>query len=406
MLIVDPQEQVDFAQNKLLLNRYRFVEYETLRILAAWLPATPQFALKLAIGRLLWEEAQHVQHLYGRLREVQTPAFRDPPDAALRHLMAEAIHAPTALDMLAGLFRVIKPSLLDAYRWHMQQTFANPDAPTLYAFKHIILDEEAHAQWAAEALAGHPAGEWERYVAGLLQAAGGLTGRDARGIEPHAPECRTPFAAPRTAARDERFVLLDASSARPKLQAGAVDERLHEFESYSQEMLAAETVALVLYLSPGMPWEFVYNSARHCYDETRHCRLGIEWLDAHGLSYLDVAQNTRVFAWRSQYDPATQYCLLTMGNEKHVFPYRRQRLTAYQEAGDRLSAAYLHYDMADERQHVAYGRKWLPQLMAEHGIATPVQQFVRDTVALWEAEYRSGALPVHPTAQRDVSTPV
>ena len=160
-------------------------------------------------------------------------------------------------------------------------------------------------------------------------------------------------------------------------------------------MLAAETVALVMYLSPGMPWEFVYNSARHCYDETRHCRLGIEWLGAHGLDYTQVPQNTRIYAWRSQYDPATQYCLLTMGNEKHAFPYRRQRLAAYREAGDRLSAEFLSYDMADERQHVAYGRKWLPQLMAEHGISIPVDQFVRETVLRWEEEYRSGNLPIH-----------
>ena len=32
-----------------------------------WLPATAQMELKLAIGRLLWEDAQHVQHLYEKL---------------------------------------------------------------------------------------------------------------------------------------------------------------------------------------------------------------------------------------------------------------------------------------------------------------------------------------------------
>jgi uncharacterized ferritin-like protein (DUF455 family) len=87
-----------------------------------------------------------------------------------------------------------------------------------------------------------------------------------------------------------------------------------------------------------------------------------------------------------------------MGNEQHVFPYRRQRLTAYREAGDRLSAAFLSYDMADERQHVAYGRKWLPQLMAQHGIDTPVDQFVEETIQRWEAEYCSGKLPLHQAA--------
>ena len=55
-----------------LLRRY--VEYEMLRVLAGWLPATARMELKLAIGRLLWEDAQHVQHLYGRLREIRVRA--------------------------------------------------------------------------------------------------------------------------------------------------------------------------------------------------------------------------------------------------------------------------------------------------------------------------------------------
>ena len=39
MQVLSPPEQINFAHNKALLNRYRFIEYETLRILAAWLPA-------------------------------------------------------------------------------------------------------------------------------------------------------------------------------------------------------------------------------------------------------------------------------------------------------------------------------------------------------------------------------
>jgi hypothetical protein len=400
MQIVQPQEQVDFAQNKRLLNRYRFVEHELLRALAGWLPATPRMELKLLIGRLVWEDAQHVQQLYQRLREIQTPAFRDPDDPALLTLMAEVIHAPSAEDFLAGLLRVIKPALNQAYSWHIAQTFANPDAPTLYAFKHILLDEEEHVAAGAAALAAHPAGSWEHYVADLLAACGGITGNEERGPSPVAPACRRAFALPREAARDERFSLVNRNAGRTIEEGDPTDERLQEFESYSQEMLAAETVAVVLYLSPMMPWEFVYNSARHCYDETRHCRLGIEWLARHGLDYTRVPQNTRIFAWRSQYDPATQYCLLTMGNEKHAFPYRRKRLAAYREAGDRLSAQFLSYDMADERQHVAYGRHWLPQLMRAHGIERPVDGFVDETIRLWEAEYRSGALPLHEPTTR------
>ncbi len=396
MQIVKPAEQVDMARNKRLLNRYRFIEYETIRILAAWLPAAGRMEYKLAMGRFLWEEAQHVQHLFQRLREVQTPAFRPPGDPALEELMAEALHAPDERSLLAGLFRVIKPALLQSYRWHSQQTFANPDAPTLYALKHIQLDESEHVAWAEAEFAGQPASDWERYLAALLAYAGGISGAEPRSQKPARPAARSPFRTPVKAARDERFRILQRhwGDAEDRRQIDEAARRLDEFENYSQEMLAAETVALIIHLSPDMPWGFVYDSARHCYDETRHCQLGIDWLRKHGLDYTTVPQNTRIYQWRSQYDAATQYCLLTRGNEAHAFPHRRRSLAQYTAAGDQLSAQYVSYDMADERQHVAFGTKWLPELMAQNNIEMPVEQFIEETVALWQREYVSGDLPL------------
>lgn len=395
MQTIVPTEQIDFETNKRLLNRYRFIEYETLRILAGWLPATAQMELKLAMGRLLWEDAQHVQQLYQRLREVQTPAFRPPGDAALEHLMAEAIHAPTELDLLAGLFRVIKPALVAAYQWHRAQTFANPDAPTLYAFKHILIDEEEQVSWAQTALAEHPIGAWEQYIGELLIAAGGVTGQEQRTPLPTPSIARTPFAAPRQAARDQRFTLVNRKAGQVISEPDVATRRQLEFESYSQEMLAAETVALVIYLSPQMPWEFTYDSARHLYDETRHCKLGIEWLARHSIDYTRVPQNTLIYEWRSQYDPATQYTMLTMGNEVHAFPYRHESIATYKQINDQLSIQYINYDMADERTHVAYGKKWIPELLTKQGIDQPVEQFTEEAVARWEREYRSGLLPIH-----------
>lgn len=396
MQIVQPSESVDLARNKRLLNRYRYIEYETLRILAAWLPATARMEYKLAMGRFLWEEAQHVQHLYQRLREVQTPAFRPPDDLALEQLMAEAIHAPDERSLLAGLFRVIKPALVEAYRWHSQQTFANPDAPTLYALKHILLDEAEHVAWAEAEFAGQASSDWERYLEQLLAMAGGITGAETRAQQPAQPASRRPFRTAMIAARDDRFRILQRhwGDAEERRQTDEAARRLDEFENYSQEMLAAETVALIIHMTPNMPWGFVYDSARHCYDETRHCQLGIDWLGQHGLDYTAVPQNTRIYQWRSQFDAATQYCLLTRGNEAHAFPHRRRSLAQYTAAGDQLSAQYVSYDMADERQHVAFGTKWLPELMAQNDIDMPVEQFIDETIALWQREYVSGDLPL------------
>jgi uncharacterized ferritin-like protein (DUF455 family) len=56
--------------------------------------------------------------------------------------------------------------------------------------------------------------------------------------------------------------------------------------------------------------------------------------------------------------------------------------------------------MADERTHVAYGKKWIPALLAHQEIDKPVEQFIEETVARWESEYRSGLLPVHEKPSR------
>ncbi|MBU6333359.1 MAG: DUF455 family protein [Chloroflexi bacterium] len=394
MQIIAPNETIDFKENQRLLNRYRFIEHALVRALAGWLPATPAMEIKLTLGRLLWEDAQHVQQLYLRLREVQRPAFRAPEDDALEHLMAELLHAPDAASFLAGVFHVVKPSLVAAYERHLAETFANPDAPTRYYLSHTLLDEREQQRWAAQQLSATADGSWLEYVRALLAAAGGADGHGARGPAPAAPACRRTFTAPREAARDGRF-----STDMSRIQRPAADDRagqrFDEFRNYAQEVLAAETCALVLFLTPDMPWEFTYDLARHCYDETRHCWLGIEWLARHGYDYTTFPQNVRVYAWRSQYDPVMQYALLTMGNESHVFEFRRGRKREYQALGDRLSEQFVSYDMADERQHVAFGHKWLPELLRHAGDARPVEAFVDDAVALWQREYVSGAMPVH-----------
>ena len=62
-----------------------------MRILAGWLPRAATFELKCEIGRTIWENAQHVNALYLRLREIQSPAFQKPTDEALVLLMGELL---------------------------------------------------------------------------------------------------------------------------------------------------------------------------------------------------------------------------------------------------------------------------------------------------------------------------
>jgi hypothetical protein len=375
-----------------------------MRILAGWLPKVATFELKCELGRTLWENALHVNALYLRLREIQSPAFQKPTDSALVKLMDELLHAPDEFALALGMYRVVIPSLVAALATHEKATFPNSDLPSVHAIKHALLDLRAQLDRvepilteAAKAGKISPAARaWEKYIAGLVAFAGGVSGLNTRAaVAPASPAARTEFTAPREAARDARFTNR-AADLDP--MPGEEDYGAHtaeEFERYSTEMLAAETVALVMFSITGMPWEFQFDTARHLYDEVRHCLMGYEWMRRHDMDPFKSPQYLHIFKWRSQFPPVMQYCMLTMGNEVHAFPYRHRRVEAHQKSGDQLSEQFVRYDIADETQHVRFGNRWLPELLKHVGEKRPLKKYIEDALKVWESEYRTGKLTIN-----------
>ena len=395
---------IDIDANRRLLNRYRFVEHEIMRLLAGWLPRVATFELKCELARALWENAQHVNAFYLRLREIQSPAFQKPEDAALVALMDELLHAPDEFALSVTLYRVVAPSLISALENHEGATFPNSDQPSVHIIRHALLDLRAQLEraeplltQAAQAGKFTPAVRaWEKYIRQLLAAAGGISGREARAqTKPTPPAGRTAFKLPREALRDDRFTNLAADAQPMPDEANHTEHTIEEFERYSTEMLAAETVALVMYSVPQMPWEFQLDTARHLYDEVRHCLMGYEWMRRHGLDPFQSPQYLHIFKWRSQFPPVMQYGMLTMGNEVHAFPYRHRRVEAHRKTGDVLSEQFVRYDIADETQHVRFGNRWLPELLKHVGEKRPLKQYVAEILKVWEDQYRTGKLTIN-----------
>jgi len=397
-------DELDIDTNRKLLNRYRFVEHESMRIMAGWLPKTATFELKCELARALWEDAQHVNALYLRLREIQSPAFQKPADAALVVLMGEMLHAPDEFALALAFWSVLAPSLVAALETHEKDTFPNSDLPSVYAIRHILLDQRAQierlkpllSQWERAGKITPAAREWEKYIRALLNAAGGVGGQDqGNNGAPPKPSCRREFALPREAGRNERFVNRNGAFGERPSEEKYKEHTYEEFERYSTEMLAAETVALVLYSFPDMPWEFQYDASRHAYDEVRHCLMGYEWMQRHNVDPFKSPQFLHVFKWRTQFSPLAQYTMLTMGNEVNAFPYRHRRVEAHQKSGDRLSEQFVRYDIADETQHVRFGKRWLPELLKQSGEKRSLEQFIADALKIWSDEYLTGKLPIN-----------
>lgn len=394
---------IDIDANRRLLNNYRYVGHEAMVQLAGWLPRAATFELKCEMGRSLWEYSQHVNSLYLRLREIQSPAFQKPSDEGLVQLVGELLHAPDEFAYACGLYRVVLPSLIASLETHETATFPNSDQPSVHVIAHALLDLRAQLRRVEPILnlaerAGQFAARtraWERYIRGLLAACGGISGRERRSAAPAAPACRVEFVAPREAARDSRFTNLFADQGAMPPEDNYTEHTVEEFERYSTEMLAAETVALVLFAVRGMPWEFQYDSARHLYDEVRHCLMGYEWMRAHAMDPFKSPQYLHIYKWRSQFPPVMQYCMLTMGNEVHAFPYRHRRVEAHQQSGDKLSEQFVRYDIADETQHVRFGKRWLPELIKHVGEKRSLEKYTADVIDVWQREYRTGKLTIN-----------
>ncbi len=394
---------IDIDANRRLLNRYRYVVHEAMRILAGWLPAAARFELKCEFGRTIWENSLHVNALYLRLREIQSPAFQRPADVALVRLMEECLHAPDEYALALAYYGVVTPSLIAALENHETATFPNSDLPSVRAIQHMLLDLKAERlrlqpllKDAEQAGRISPAARaWERYMRALLSAAGGVSGLESRGPTPAAALERVPFVAPREARRDERFTNLGSDVAAMPAEEDHDAHTVEEFERYSTEMLAAETVAVVMFGITKMPWEFQFDSARHLYDEVRHALMGYEWMRHHRMDPYQSPQYLQIFKWRCQFPPVMQYCMLTMGNEVHAFPYRHRRVEAHQKSGDLLSEQFVRYDIADETQHVRFGKRWLPELLEHTGESRPLDQYIADCLKVWEEQYRTGKLSIN-----------
>lgn len=394
---------LDIDLNRSLLNRYRYVLQEGMRFLAGWLPAAGRFELKCEMARSIWESSLHVNAFYLRLREIQSPAFQKPNDSAFVSLVTELPHAPDEFALALAYYRVLLPDLILALETHETATFPNSDQPSVHAIKHALVDLHGQLQrlnplldrFEQEGRITAAAREWVAYIKQLLRAAGGTSGRRDRGVPAAvAPKGRVEFQAPKEANRDERFTNRGADEAETPAEDDYAPHTVEEFERYSTEMLAAETVAVVLYSLPDAPWEFQFDSARHLYDEVRHCLMGYEWMRRHGYEPFRSPQYLPIFKWRAQFDPVMQYCMLTMGNEVHAFPYRHRRVEAHQKAGDSLSEQFVRYDIADETQHVRFGNRWLPKLLQLVGETRSFEAYTKDALEVWSSQYLTGKLPV------------
>ncbi len=170
------------------IRHYRYAEERMMRTLAGWIALTPELSAKLLLGRQVWDCAQHADLWGRRLPELRAPAHvSEPPNAAFVRFM-DALENREAwgdtLERLTGVYRVLKPHLIETYRAHLAR--ANPvyEPPTRRILERCLAEEARHVAEAQPVLAALMKGPGdsrrvearEAELRTLLEEAGGVTG--------------------------------------------------------------------------------------------------------------------------------------------------------------------------------------------------------------------------------------
>ncbi|MFC0332281.1 hypothetical protein ACFOLF_16350 [Paenibacillus sepulcri] len=369
-------------RNAAVLQRYRYLHEGLLRAAAGQLPGREDWNLRMCMCKHLYEDAEAADLLRRRIPELRTSSavLSKEPDPRLTLLMEELVQARTDLEWASAVYEVIKPAMLEAFRFHLDNTQQIVDQPTIRLLRQAAADLEAQLEWAAALLADLRAqaeqeGE-EREFCGVLRtmllAAGGVAGDLPRSADvPRRWRSGTPYAIPGKSRRDPRRMgpttLVRTGVENPPADP-VLNELVIKMRVRQEEMTACDLIAGVLYTQSSMPWSFYYDLARHIWDEARHAMFGQAALEEDGYEWMTRPQYTSDYDINAEKIPAAKYAWLSIGIEEGAMislGKKKEYEWCRDEAKHPLMTQFQDYDWADEIVHANLGRKWAPDLMGE-----------------------------------------
>jgi hypothetical protein len=407
-----------------ILKRFFFCERSLLLSQAAWIPLVPLLDAKIGLARSVWQSAETAHALRDRVFELRFPSRlleEEGADHALVELLEAVKNSPTAAAFLLSVGRVLLPALRDAYQSYLAASDPIADAPT-HRFLSLALAEKAEQiaafePWAEGSLAQNPeareaALSWAQAVENRLAEIGGI------GVEPSLaaasrgplPNYR-PYAVPGRPARDPRFWpcrFYWPDIVDPAYPYGeGLQLQVRSAISHVNEVWAIEVGGVILSaFADVLPWEWIHDSARWTYDESRHCRMGYERLMAWKLDPAEIPLGTYIYESASspeaEGDPIYRLGMLYFFETKNI-RHKPARARLFHSYGDSLSEHDMDFDWADETLHASYGKHWLKELLAVRGEDPAAYDQVRERCGKLVSDFVSTATSGEVAAIRKVA---
>ncbi|HST12903.1 MAG TPA: DUF455 family protein [Terriglobales bacterium] len=410
--------RVDTAQ---LLKRFFFCERALLVSEAAWIPAIAPLEIKTGLARFIWQSAETADALRTRVFELRFPSRlleEQGADHALIELFSAVKDSPSVPAFLLSIGKVLLPALRDSFKEYLEASDSIADGPT-HRFLSLALSEiaeqiSAFEQWGKSALATCPELRestlaWTQAVAKRLSDVGGVgVGPSSSATNAGPLPGAKPYAIPGKPARDARFWpcrFYWPDVVDPTYPYGeGVQLQLRSAISHLNEVWAIENGGVMLSaFADVLPWEWIHNSARWTYDESRHCRMGYERLISWGLHPAEIPLGTYIYESASGEDPIYRLGMLYFFETKNIRhkPARTQLFHAY---GDSVSEHDMDFDWADETMHAGYGKHWLKELLSTRGEDPASHDQVRNHCEKLVSNYVRSATPAEVADLKEVAS--
>lgn len=363
-----------------LLANWRYVEYSLLRIICGWGRQACDWQDKLAVCYHAWLQAENVDRLRRRLDQYPGGRPEAPVGKTYESLMNTALLAPDFNHAMHGAHALVQATLTRAYREYLAESHPVHDKPTHEMLRELIANHEIQAKWFANFSQRQTTQYDQIYLTNiqrLLSEHEHLTDH-ATPADPYAATVgiNTEFRQPQTPGRVPHWN--EAPNIMPLLQTRWSESvevrRLFFMIGYFWEMGVAEQQLRWLYYADFMPWQFIYEEARHMWDESRHGNSGLTRLRDFGIDIKDIGYSSYdkngdgLLPHMTPADLYEEFFGITQVAETGYFETKRYCFEDFANGNDAASAEMMQYDIIDETAHVEYGRKWLEELARRAGI--------------------------------------
>lgn len=349
------------------LRHFMALEFQLSRLQAGWIPATPKLEWRLELPYFIFEDMQHLKELRARLEEFTKSTKPVELHPQLESLLTALAPADSAATFYKQLFAQVKPALLEAYRTYLEKCDGIVDGPAIYSLRRIIAEKERQLELAEDLFSTQyysssdpeQAALYEGHVRQCLHAMGSLTPEyDTSAKIPESPILRPAGPAPALELQDPRLRLSDHFPM--STEECPVHNTLREIVYHNAtEWQVIGPMCYAYYELSEMPLEFFIDFSRHIWDECRHSMMGFRRLRELGFSIED-------FIWPAPSERPSSVqdyvAMLTLVGEACSFKRKQGSIIPFLKLGDQRSAILPAIDCVDERMHVTYGKKWVPEI--------------------------------------------